>query len=77
MIIIYYYYYYYCYDHFPPWNITTESRRSHFPDKIDNRVNLRVWNDDEHYRQKACKYCTSDQEVKDETTPLEVAQYNF
>lgn len=68
--------YYYCYDHFPPWNLTTESgQRSHFPDKIDIRVDLAVWNNNAGYKQNVRRYCTSDQSTQDGTTPLEVARH--
>ena len=68
--------YYFCYDHFPPWNLTTESgQRSHFPDKIDIRVDLTVWNNNAGYKQNVRLYCTSDQGLKDGTKDLEVAKH--
>ena len=68
--------YYFCYDYFPQWNLTTESgQRSHFPDKIDMRVDLTVWNTDARYQQKVRRYCTSDERLRDGTTDLEVARH--
>ena len=58
------------------WKLTTESgQRSHFPDKIDIRVDLTVWNNNAGYQQNVRLYCTSDQGLQDGTKDLEVAKH--
>ena len=70
---------YFCYDHFPPWNGTTQPgrrQRSHFPDTIDDYVDLNVWNN-ASYQQNVRRYCTSDQGIQNETTYLEIARRRY
>ena len=68
---------YYCYDHSPTWNPAPQAgrRRSHLPDKIDEYVDLTVWNDSASYQLNVLRYCTSDERLRDGTTDLEVARH--